>query len=127
MSTDAHSTESHGSPLTPRDYIKIGLILTVITIVELIASYVELGALLIPILLFLSFIKFVAVVALFMHLKYEARILTQMFVIGAVLATCILFGLLYLFRNDPTDALGGVDPATGGHAAKFLLEQILHV
>tara|TARA_B100000700_G_scaffold331502_1_gene464926 strand:+ start:10035 stop:10418 length:384 start_codon:yes stop_codon:yes gene_type:complete len=127
MSTDAHSTESHGSPLTPRDYIKIGLILTVITIVELIASYVELGALLIPILLFLSLIKFVAVVALFMHLKYEARILTQMFVIGAVLATCILFGLLYLFRNDPTDALGGVDPATGGHAAKFLLEQILHV
>ena len=127
MSTDAHSTESHGSPLTPRDYIKIGLILTVITIVELIASYVELGALLIPILLFLSLIKFVAVVALFMHLKYEARILTQMFVIGAVLATCILIGLLYLFRNDPTDALGGVDPATGGHAAKFLLEQILHV
>ena len=127
MSTDAHSTESHGSPLTPRDYIKIGLILTVITIVELIASYVELGALLIPILLFLSLIKFVAVVALFMHLKYEARILTQMFVIGAVLATCILIGLLYLFRNDPTDALGGVDPATGGHAAKCLLEQILHV
>ncbi|MBA01034.1 MAG: hypothetical protein CL752_01255 [Chloroflexi bacterium] len=127
MSTEAQTTESHGSPLTPRDYIKIGLILTVITIVELIASYVELGALLIPILLFLSLVKFVAVVALFMHLKYEARILTQMFVMGAVLATCILIGLLYLFRNDPTDALGGVDPASGGHAARIWIGHYLHI
>ena len=127
MSTETHIAETHGSPLTPRDYIKIGLVLTAITIVELIASYVDLGTLLIPILLFLSLIKFVAVLALFMHLKYEARILTQMFTIGAVLATFIIIGLLVLFRNDPSDALGGVDPVSGGHAAKFLLENILHI
>jgi len=127
MSTENHTTKTHGSPLTPRDYIKIGLILTAITIVELIASYIDLGALVIPILLFLSLIKFVAVVALFMHLKYEARILTQMFTIGAVLATCIIIGLLVLFRNDPSDALGGVDPISGGHAARLLLGNILHI
>ena len=127
MSTENHTTKTHGSPLTPRDYIKIGLILTAITIVELIASYIDLGALVIPILLFLSLIKFVAVVALFMHLKYEARILTQMFTIGAVLATCIIIGLLVLFRNDPSDAVGGVDPISGGHAARLLLGNILHI
>lgn len=124
MASDAHVTETHGSPLNPRQYIIIGLILTVITAVELVASYQDLGSLLVPILLILSAVKFVIVVALFMHLKFESRLFTWMFLFGLVLGGAILIALVVLFRNDPSDALGGFEGGAGGHAARFLLDQV---
>jgi len=124
MASDAHTAETHGSPLKPRQYLVIGLILTVITAVELWVSYSGLGSLMVPTLLILSAVKFVMVVALFMHLKFESRVFTWMFLIGLVLASAILISLLALFRNDPSDALGGVGGESAGSAARFLLEQV---
>ncbi len=42
--------------------------------------------------------KFVVVVAYYMHLKFDHRLLTQMFVVGFVLALIVLMLLLTLFR-----------------------------
>ena len=86
---------------TVRQYLLIGLLLTVITIVELFASYSDMGALLIPVLIVLSAVKFAVVVAYFMHLRFEDALLTRLFVFGFVLASAILIALITLFWSDP--------------------------
>jgi caa(3)-type oxidase subunit IV len=122
MASDAHATETHAPPLRPRQYLIIGLILTVITVVELWVSYSGLGSALVPILLILSTVKFVIVVALFMHLKFESRLFTWMFMIGLLLGGAVLISLIALFWNDPSDALGGGVVESGGHATRFLAD-----
>jgi heme/copper-type cytochrome/quinol oxidase subunit 4 len=108
MATDAHAEQSHGSPLGPREYIYITIGLALVTLVELALSYSDLSAgPLAAILIVLSAAKFIVVVALFMHLKFESRIFTQMFMFGLLLGSAILLALIALFWNDPSDALGG--------------------
>jgi cytochrome c oxidase subunit 4 len=104
MAQDAEMhEEQHG--MTVRGYVIVGAILTAITAVELAVSYSDLGALLIPILLVLSAVKFAMVGAYFMHLRFDPPLLTQMFLVGLVLATAIMIALLALFWNDVTDAV----------------------
>jgi len=110
MATDAHgATHDEHPPTTIREYVLIGLALTVITVVELWCSYnahVLLG-LLIPILLILSAVKFAVVVAMFMHLRFENIVLTRLFSFGLILVTFVILALTGLFWNDRTDAVGG--------------------
>ena len=107
MASDAHPEESHGSTLGPRQYVQITIGLGVITAIELAVSYSDIGSALAPILIALSAVKFAVVVALFMHLKFESRLFTQMFLLGLVLATAVLIALIAILWNDPSDALGG--------------------
>jgi cytochrome c oxidase subunit IV len=94
----------HGAPeehgLSVRQYLMIGAILTVITILELIVSYMELGDLMVPLLLFMSAVKFTIVVAYFMHLRFDAPIFARMFAGSFFLALGILIALLGLFWAD---------------------------
>jgi cytochrome c oxidase subunit 4 len=85
---------------TVRQYLLIGLLLTLITVVELAASYSDIGSLLIPILIVLSAVKFAVVVAYFMHLRFEHALLTQLFACGFVLACALLIALIALFWTD---------------------------
>ena len=102
-----HVEEPHG--LTPGQYVGIGIALTIITIVELGASlWVDLGDWLIPVLIVLSAVKFVAVVAFFMHLYFEPKLLTRVFTGSFLLASGVLIALLALFWTDITDLLNGV-------------------
>lgn len=101
MHGDHGAQEEHG--LQPMQYVWIGIALTIITIVELGASlWVDLGDLLIPVLLILSAVKFAAVVAFFMHLRFEHRLLTQVFTGSFLLAGGVLIALLALFWTDIT-------------------------
>ncbi|MBM4443379.1 MAG: cytochrome C oxidase subunit IV family protein [Candidatus Rokubacteria bacterium] len=88
----------------PRQYVIIGVILTIITAIELWISYSPLGDLIIPLLIVLSAAKFIAVVAFFMHLRFDHQLLTRFFVFGFALAAAILFALIALFWTDATDA-----------------------
>lgn len=98
---DHGTQEEHG--LQPMQYVWIGIALTIITIVELGASlWVDLGDLLIPVLLVLSAVKFAAVVAYFMHLRFEHRLLTQVFTGSFLLAGGVLIALIALFWTDIT-------------------------
>lgn len=97
--TDHAAVAQHG--LTPRQYIMLGVILTVITVIELAASYTPaLRGVLVPTLLALSAIKFAAVVAYFMHLRFESTLLAQVFTGSLILAILILTALAALFWGD---------------------------
>ena len=85
MSHEQHVEEQHG--LEPMQYVWIGLALTIITFVELAFSlWIDIGGALIPVLIFLSAIKFAAVVAFFMHLYFEDQLLIRIFVGSFALA-----------------------------------------
>lgn len=110
MSSETH-VEAHGEhpPTSIREYVIIGLVLTVVTIVELWCSYNEhiLGGTLVPVLIVLSAFKFAVVVAMFMHLRFESPLLLRVFLAGMILATAIMLALIAIFWHDRTDVVGG--------------------
>ncbi len=94
-----HSSESHG--LNPRQYGIVFVVLTVITIVELVLSYSGLGRVGLIVVLFpLSALKFGIVVALFMHLRFDSPFFTKMFIGPLVLAALVLLALITLGGYD---------------------------
>ncbi len=81
-----------------REYIKIALILAVITLAEVGIVYIEsLENLLPPILIAMSLVKFAMVVLWFMHLRFDSRLFRRFFVTGIVLALFIYMIVLTLF------------------------------
>ncbi len=90
----------------PKQYVTIAIVLAVLTAAEVALFYLEEGVdaigqgLTVPALLILSALKFYLVVAMFMHLRFEKRLLSRFFSAGAVLA-----GALYLITLA---ALGAV-------------------
>jgi cytochrome c oxidase subunit 4 len=74
----------------PAEYIKIGLILAVITAVEVAVYYIDaLEDVLIPILIVLSALKFSMVVMWFMHLRFDNRLFSTFFVGGLMLVATL--------------------------------------
>jgi cytochrome c oxidase subunit 4 len=91
---DAHA-EHHP---TPADYVKIAIILAIITLVEVIIYYIpNMRGFLVPILIVLSIVKFLAVVGYFMHLKDDKRLFRLMFGAGIVLTLGVFLALLAMF------------------------------
>ena len=90
-------TEDHP---TPRTYVNIAIILTVITIVEVAIVIVDVPTLfLVSSLLALSAVKFAFVVGWFMHLKFDAKLYQALFLGGLFLAIAVLLALVALFEN----------------------------
>lgn len=72
------------------EYIKIGIALAIVTLVEVALFYIDIErAVLIPTLIVLSAGKFYLVVAFFMHLRFDSRLFTTAFVTGMVLAFAV--------------------------------------
>jgi len=92
----AHTTE-HAHP-GAREYIQIGVVLTAITAVEVFVYYLQpLRGVLPPILIVLSAVKFSLVVMFYMHLKFDSRLFTGMFLFGLVTAAFTALVFLGLF------------------------------
>ena len=90
--------EHSGHP-TPMTYFTVAMILSVITAVEVAIFYATwLGNGIIPVLAVLSVAKFALVAMFYMHLRYDHRLFSTMFVGGLVLAVLVTFALLGLFR-----------------------------
>jgi len=84
---DAAHVERHPGPL---EYAQIGLILALITGVEVAIYYLGLAhTLLVIALLVLSATKFSMVVLWFMHLKFDNRLFSTMFILGFFLALSV--------------------------------------
>lgn len=83
-----------------RTYVVVAVILAAITAVEVATFYLEdeLGSLLIPALVFMMVVKFAMVGAYFMHLKYDSRLFTRVFVSGIALAVAVYIVVLATFR-----------------------------
>lgn len=101
--------QAHG--LEPRQYVILGVILTIITLVELAASDIplmgvdlgiDLGGALVPVLIVLSAVKFAAVLAFFMHLYFDPPLFARAFVGSLALGTAVLIALVTLFAKDLT-------------------------
>ncbi len=97
--TLAHDVHHHPGAGT---YVAIGLILTIITAVEVAVFYIPaLHDVKVPILLVLSAAKFILVVMFYMHLKFDSRLFTSVFVGPLLLAVTAVISLLILFRVLP--------------------------
>ncbi|MGQ0521300.1 MAG: cytochrome C oxidase subunit IV family protein [Actinomycetota bacterium] len=89
----------HGGHPSEAKYIKIALILGVITAVEVLLYYYSFSneAANNGVLMVLAGAKFVIVAAYFMHLKFDNKILRRLFITGFVLASfCYVAYLLTL-------------------------------
>ncbi len=89
----------HGHP-SVKEYVRIGMILAVVTAAEVVTYYARssLGGWLIPILFSLSLIKFTLVVLWFMHLKFDSRMYSRFFVMGLAGAVTLYLVVLTTFR-----------------------------
>jgi cytochrome c oxidase subunit 4 len=97
----AHDTQAHAGHPTAQTYVVIGIILAVITAVEVGLFLIEgvNSAIMTFMLLGLSLLKFVLVMGWFMHLKADDNRFTLLFVAPAVVMISIMVALLALFGN----------------------------
>ena len=94
----AERSGAHAHP-SPKEYIRIGLILGVLTGLEVAASYTGVsGSILIPTLFVLAIVKFALVVLWFMHLKFDDRRFARFFVLGLSGAAILYLIDLISFR-----------------------------
>jgi len=103
IEVDQAHEEQHG--LRPRQYVMIGVILTVITVIELAVSYADIGlGVMVPTLLALSAVKFAMVVAFFMHLRFDSALLSRVFTGSFLLAASVGVAVVLLFWLDKVPA-----------------------
>jgi cytochrome c oxidase subunit 4 len=97
---DAHG-DGHGAHASVGFYWTIGFILAALTGLEVAAYYMELGSVEVPLLLILSAAKFILVVGFFMHLKFDSRIFTGVFVAGLAVAVFMVSALMVIYHWLP--------------------------
>jgi cytochrome c oxidase subunit IV len=99
----AHHAPVHESAHpTAGKYILIAVILTVVTAFEVAVFYVipeNARALMMIVLAVLAIAKFVLVVAYYMHLKFDAKLLTWLFVAGLAVAFATISGVWAMFNG----------------------------
>lgn len=96
----AHADEHHHPPASV--YLRIAAILFILTIFEVGVFYIpgmETAPFFPPILLTLATAKFILVVGYYMHLKFDGRLMTGLFVGPLILALAILLAFMALFSQ----------------------------
>lgn len=82
-------------------YVKIAMILSVITGVEILIIFLPIAKwFVVTTLVVLSIVKFMYVIFYFMHLRWDKVFCTILFFIGLVLASGTMWALLALFGSD---------------------------
>jgi cytochrome c oxidase subunit 4 len=95
----AHPPEPSGvEPHADRTtYLVIAAILTIMTLLEVAAFYVPaFRPVLIPLLLALAAIKFTLVAMFYMHLKFDHRLFSAVFLLPLTIAIALVIALLFL-------------------------------
>jgi cytochrome c oxidase subunit 4 len=97
MTEQDHShgpVQEHGHP-GAKEYAGIAVILTVITAFEVAIFYIpQMHPVLVPSLLTLSALKFSLVVMFYMHLKFDHRLFSWLFVVPMILAAAVILALM---------------------------------
>ncbi len=97
---DGAHDDSHPGAL---EYVQIGVILAIITAVEVAIYYLDLDfTLLVTLLLMLSVVKFGMVVLWFMHLKFDASLFMVLFTGGLALTFAVFIVLIAVQRGSLT-------------------------
>jgi cytochrome c oxidase subunit IV len=85
---------AHGHP-TSQAYVRVAILLAIITLVEVVIYYVPtVRPVLVPALIVLSVAKFLMVVGFFMHLRFDSRLYRFMFASGLVVTLGVYLALL---------------------------------
>jgi cytochrome c oxidase subunit 4 len=88
-------------------FVQVAMILAVITGVEIVIIYLPFATwLLVTTLVVLSAVKFLYVIFIFMHLKWDKMFCTILFFIGLILAGGTLWALLALHGADASLPVG---------------------
>jgi cytochrome c oxidase subunit IV len=99
--TEFGSEVEHAHP-GPGQYILIGVILAVITVLEVHAyTRTDIKQFLVPLLLVLSAIKFLLVISFYMHLRFDDVLYRFVFGFGLAVAGSVITALLFLFSQYP--------------------------
>lgn len=99
---DAHSQEGKF-----HIFVQLAMILAVITGMELLIIYVPtMKWLVISLLMFMSAVKFLAVIFIFMHLRWDKAFCTILFFIGLILGSGTLAALLAIHGADAARPVG---------------------
>ncbi len=118
---DAHATSvTHGEHAHPtaRLYAKVGLVLFVLTALEVGLYEITYGGhagssaaiikpFFVPMLLLLSAAKFALVAMFYMHLKQDSKLFSGIFVFPLTIAAVIIVGLMILMSYHMTFAKSG--------------------
>jgi cytochrome c oxidase subunit IV len=100
---ELHHDGGHQHP-GERTYVKVAVILALITIAEVAIYYIDsFSSFLVEALLIMSAFKFVTVVSYFMHLKFDDRRLAWTFGLAMIVALSVVLGLEVLFRFHRID------------------------
>tara|TARA_Y100000996_G_scaffold399061_1_gene367726 strand:+ start:1037 stop:1393 length:357 start_codon:yes stop_codon:yes gene_type:complete len=98
MTDNQVNSEVHSGHPTSLQYFKVAMVLVVITAIEVGIFYLEfLGYWIIPILFVLSAGKFALVAMYYMHLKFDNKLFTLMFISGFIVASGVILALMGLF------------------------------
>lgn len=93
-------SDGGGEHATVGTYIRVALVLTVVTALEVGVIYVrQLTPIIVPLLLAMSAAKFALVALFFMHLRYDSRLLGFLFVGPLILAAALVVALATLSGN----------------------------
>ena len=83
-----------------KEYLAIATVLTVLTAIEVAVFYIpSLKVILVPTLLTLSTVKFALVAMFYMHLKFDHRLFSWLFVVPMLIAALVILALLKLFGH----------------------------
>src|SRR5436309_10944218 len=97
MEADVTEERPGGEHATVGTYVLVALVLTGVTALEVGVIYVRrLAPIVVPLLLAMSAAKFALVALFFMHLRYESRVPTVLFVGPLILASGIAVALMTL-------------------------------
>ena len=94
---ETHEAHAHAHP-TAKKYVGIAIILTIITVIEVAIFYIPtMHPFLPPVLLSLSALKFALVAMFYMHLKFDHKLFSWLFVLPMLLAIFVILALMKLF------------------------------
>ena len=93
--TEDQEAVEHGAHPTEALYVKVALILAVVTAIEVGLYYTKFSPSITNFtLIALAAVKFVMVAAYFMHLKFDNKLLRRLFISGFVLAASVYVAYL---------------------------------
>ena len=100
MSAVTETTEHDDAHHVPEDgyFIKVAVVLAVLTGLETSTYWVDLGPFATVTLLILMTIKFFMIILVFMHLKFDNKLFSSMFYIGLGLAILVYSAFLSTFQ-----------------------------
>lgn len=91
--------DAHGGHPSDLGYIKIAALLAVLTLIEVLTYTFDMeGGALMAVVFPIMIVKFVIVAGYFMHLKFDTKMFSVLFVSGLAFAVAVYCVMLTMFR-----------------------------